>query len=145
MKTAKLEGIDAELREIARKSRGLLRPAAVVKFAADPETALHSQFEWDDTAAAHAHRLWQARSIINIRFKLIGPEGKQQPVRAWHSVMSDRTSDEGGYRGLKDVMDEPAFRAQLLAEAKQQLQRLRKHYHFLTELAAVWDSVRDTC
>jgi hypothetical protein len=47
----------------ALKRDGLLNPAGVVEWAAaNPESALHRQFEWNDTAAAAQWRLDQARN-----------------------------------------------------------------------------------
>lgn len=46
---------------------GSLTPEAVVDDARDPESVLHPCFEWDDTKAAHQHRLNQARGLIRIR------------------------------------------------------------------------------
>jgi hypothetical protein len=45
-------------------SEGRLMADAVVDAARDPSSALHPCFEWDDTAAAHEHRLDQARRLI---------------------------------------------------------------------------------
>lgn len=43
---------------------GRLTPDAVVAHAAQEDSPLHEHFEWDDSKAAHAHRLDQARSLI---------------------------------------------------------------------------------
>jgi len=42
----------------------LLIPEEIVKFAENSKTALHSQFEWDQTRAAQAYRLSQARLTL---------------------------------------------------------------------------------
>lgn len=44
--------------------RGVIEVTAVVDAARDPESPLHSAFEWDDSIAAEAHRRTQARGLI---------------------------------------------------------------------------------
>lgn len=46
------------------KDDGRLEPSDVVQTARDPASPLHPLFEWDDAAAAAAHRLEQARNVI---------------------------------------------------------------------------------
>ena len=55
-----LRGILADL----ETKTGRLTPDAVVAHAKDEDSPLHECFEWDDSKAAHAHRLDQARSLI---------------------------------------------------------------------------------
>lgn len=43
---------------------GTLTPQAVVEAAKNPSHALHEYFEWDDSSAAHAWRVEQARVLI---------------------------------------------------------------------------------
>lgn len=56
--------VEDVLMHIAATSGGVLTPDAVVENARDPESPLHDKFEWDDTKAAHAHRIYQARKLI---------------------------------------------------------------------------------
>lgn len=61
-------GIDAnevaeELERIKRNEESLT-PALVVEHAKDQMSSLHACFEWDDSKAAHKHRLHQASSLI---------------------------------------------------------------------------------
>jgi hypothetical protein len=56
--------IATELARIAAESGGQLIPARVVEAARNPDSPLHDRFEWDDSAAAQAHRLHQARTLI---------------------------------------------------------------------------------
>jgi hypothetical protein len=65
--------IVAELETIRRNAGGVLRPEDVVSFAADPDTELHSRFEWDDTEAAQQYRLWQARQLIRVTVTVLPP------------------------------------------------------------------------
>lgn len=50
------EDVYRELNSIRRKHNNVLRPRDVVEFARNPKTALHHEFEWNDTAAAMYYR-----------------------------------------------------------------------------------------
>jgi hypothetical protein len=58
--------IRQELETVRVAAGGILLPADIVAAARNPNSALHPHFEWDDTAAADAYRLEQARSLIKI-------------------------------------------------------------------------------
>jgi hypothetical protein len=64
------EQIADELR-IIRSRSALLEPEQIVEFARNPSTALHSKFTWDDSVAAHQHRLWQARQLIAVYIRVL--------------------------------------------------------------------------
>lgn len=133
------DDIQKELEAIGRRNGGLVSPQAVVEFAADPTTALHAQFEWDDGAAAHAYRVWQARRLIKCFVVVLAPD--TEPVQVWASLPADRKTD-GGYRLTVDVLSQADQRKQLLAAALAELERVRQRYDHLTELAEVFKAVR---
>lgn len=56
--------IEEVLTHIAATNGGVLTPDDVVEAARDPASPLHERFEWDDSKAAHAHRIYQARKVI---------------------------------------------------------------------------------
>lgn len=58
------EEIRDALSELETES-GRLTPEEVVRHAADSSSPLHAYFEWDDSVAAHAHRISQARDLIS--------------------------------------------------------------------------------
>lgn len=131
------ERIDAEL-ESLRKQHGVIRPGDVVEYAADPGTALHSQFTWDDKVAGHQYRLWQARQIISVRVQII--EKANEPVRLYVSLPSDRKAGNG-YRALVDVLNDEEQRAELLATAMAELVRVRRKYAAIKQLAPVYRAI----
>lgn len=59
----KKQVIASELQAIASQTNELL-PEQVIEAARNPNSAMHDWFEWDDTAAASAYRLAQARWLI---------------------------------------------------------------------------------
>lgn len=131
--------IARELEEIAVRNANVLSPHDVVAFARDPATALHAQFEWDDSAAAQAYRLEQARHIIRVTVTIEAPE-HDPPRRVFVSLMNDRTPD-GGYRLLRDVLSDAEMRAQLLVEAFNTMRAWRRRYTHLHELAKVFATI----
>jgi len=131
--------VTEELLFIKEQNGGMLDPVDVVEFARDPDTSLHSKFEWDDTKAAEQHRLWQARQIISLELVVVGEGDEQRTVRAFVSLTQDRrTGDTRGYRDLLEVLSDEELTRKLLAEAKRDMQRFRQKYSSLTALAKVF-------
>ena len=134
----KKEQIQQELEEVRQISGGVLRTEAVVEYASNPETALHSQFTWDDGVAAHNYRLWQARQLIRVVVKE-APQEEIEPMRVYVSMMEDRYGEKGGgYRYMEDVMTDRDLREQLIDEATKEFERWKTKYDHLQELADVF-------
>lgn len=123
------------LERIADRNGGTLDPVQVVKVAEDPKSILHSHFTWDDSEAAHQFRLEEARKLIRVTISIIPKV--ETPERVWISLNSDR--GENGYRKLVSVLSDSDLRAQLLEEAKSELNYFRRKYGRLTELAKVFE------
>ena len=133
MSSALTKKQQAELDRLQEQHR-LLKPQTVVDFARDPNTALHSRFTWDDSAAAERYRLWEARQVI--RVAVFTPKGSQEKVRAFVSLRADR--GEGGYRATVDVLSDAELRAKMLEEALDELQIFERKYRILSELSPVF-------
>jgi len=131
--------IKDELEKIRKRHNGLLRARDVVEYASDPKTALHAQFEWDDTEAARKYRLHQARCIINVTVTRLPNEVK--PVRAYVSVSTDRERPGGGYRSLESVLSDDEKCAVMMGDAMRELRHFREKYQRLRELAPVFKAV----
>jgi len=127
-----------ELRKIAKKNRGLVRPEQVVMAAVDEASPLHGQFLWNDEKAAHEYRLWQARELI-AAYWVVEP-ASQAPIRLLLSLTSDRPAKQG-YRFSKDVMANPEQRHEWLLMALAELQTWRHTYGALTELKPVFAAI----
>ena len=127
-----------ELRKIAKKNGGLLRPVQIVQAARDEASPLHGQFTWDDEKAAGQYRLWQARELIATYW--VVEEGSNEPVRLLLSLASDRPAKQG-YRFSADVLANPEQRREWLLMALAELQVWRKTYGALTELKPVFNAI----
>lgn len=128
--------IKQELEALAEANNGLLKPETVVDFARNPETALHSRFEWDDTEAAKRYRIWQARQIIKVTVDVL-PNENETVYQVFVSLKDDRRNG-GGYRPLVEVMSDDQMRRQLLAQAHNDFKLWQKKYQQLKELAPVF-------
>lgn len=120
--------------EALRRPDGVIVPDDIVAWAqAHPESALHSQFEWDDTEAAKAYRLHQARRVIAVY--VVADDGNRRLV----SLSIDRK--HGGYRSVEDVIANDDLRRVLVKDALAELKRVRAKYEHVKELAAVYDEI----
>jgi hypothetical protein len=135
-----MSSIKEELAQIYNEHNGLVPPEAVVEFARDENTALHAEFEWDDTEAAHQFRLEQARKIIRLNIDVVETPNGNVRVPVYVSLVSDRRSGSG-YRALSDVMSNAEMRTQLLQQAIDELQRVRRKYESLRELTPVFTAL----
>lgn len=143
MSTAALETmtIAEELKEIRAMNGGTIPPRAVVNYARDPSTRLHSRFTWDDSEAAEQYRLWQARQVLRVYVNVEMPERKNPVrVRPIVSLPSDRKAGNG-YRMLADVMENEDYRLEMLDMAKRELSAFRKKYKTLSELSEVHNAI----
>lgn len=128
-----------ELNEICKRNRGILRAEDVVEYAADPNTQLHSKFTWDDDEASRLWRLHEARNLI--RVAVIYEKKANKEIKAFVSMMDDRTGEGGGYRLTATVLSNADMRQKLLQEAKEELMVFRDKYAMLNELANIFEAI----
>lgn len=136
------ERVREELEQLRQNNGGeFVAPAAVVEFAKrNKHAALHKEFEWNNTKAAHQFRLEQARHLIRLYINVIETEDGGIPARMYVSLEGDRKST-GGYRTLESVMTNAELRNQLLQQALDELQRVRRKYQTLQELAPIFTAM----
>jgi hypothetical protein len=130
-----------EIEQIRRQGKGVLYPESVVMFAENEKTALHTHFEWDDSAAGHQWRLQQSRQLITYYFQ--ETPGTNFETQVYVSLTSDRYAEKnrGGYRALVDVMSDKEMREQLLLDSLNDFQVFKRKYFKLKELASVFDEI----
>jgi len=132
--------IIAALNLLAARNNGLLEPAGVVKEARSEKSPLHSWFDWDETEAAHKWRLHQARNLLRVMVTYSFSGKRKIVTRVYVSLTTDR--GEGGYRTTVSVMSDPELRAQLLADALDEMKLFERKYAALQELAEVFMAMR---
>lgn len=123
------KSVTGELLALQSKSAdGMLHPADVVTWAAaHPKSALHPKFEWDDSKAGHEWRLQQARSLI--RLHVVTEDGTPKLV----NLRVDRAKG-GGYRSIKDVMNDEDLRTAMLSDCVSDLKRVQSRYSFIKNM-----------
>lgn len=126
----------AELERIRKAKGGRLEAQDVVAEAAEPKNPLHDAFEWDDTKAAHEHRLEQARNII--RTLRVRRTGDDAPRRVYLHIRSPK---ESGYMTAVQVLSDEHLYKIALADAIKALRGLQSRYSEIKELAAVWAAI----
>jgi hypothetical protein len=131
-----------ELENIRKKHNNILKPEDVVEFAANPKTALHKKFTWDDREAARQYRLWQAREIIRISVNVLPQNNK--PFKAYVSIKEDRKNPGGGYRSMIEVMNDTELRKKLLGQAFADMKNFQSKYQEIEELIPVFEAMDKT-
>lgn len=125
--------------------KGELHPADVVEKARDKSNPLHREFIWDDSKAAEAFRLDQARRIIRgiIITAVIRPRKEPVEIRLFHSVKN--AQGQRSY-GLLNVLNRDAdARQQIEAQALKALiywQGRLKVYKALPEVVAALEGLK---
>ncbi len=141
-----------EIKAIERKNGGKVHPDDVVDFARKhKDSALHSAFEWDDSAAAQQYRLEQARRLLRVFVEVVPHVAT--PIRAYVSLIDDRMKakdgDEdgeqvqnGGYRHMPTLMRTVSGRAAVLKTAMWELKTFEAKYEHLAELSGVFAEIK---
>ena len=134
------EQIAEELETVrARSSDGKLRTQDVVEFAKDENTALHGQFEWDDTQAGYNYRLWQARQLIRAAVTVLPSTG--ETIEAYVSLTPNR-HDNGGYTAMVDILNDAELYQQMLQDALREMELFEAKYRRLSELAPIFKAAK---
>lgn len=113
-----------ELAQLAQAHGQALAPATVVGAASDPASVLHRYFEWDDTAAAAAYRLTQARTLIRaIQVQVIRrpPPDRDPAPRTHYDVVRVAQADAPGAGAVP--LAAVSERENMIRQVKAQLER----------------------
>lgn len=128
---------------LRQEQKGELTPEDVLADAKNPNSPLHSFFEWDDSAAAEQHRLHQARGLIRSVVAIYTSDDKPAVrARAYVHISEGETSH---YREMTHAMSRKDTRKVVLQRAWKELQAWRQRYKDLAEFAdliAVIDEVQ---
>lgn len=126
---------------LAEEGNGSVTPHMVYEDAKKKRSPLHDYFEWDDSAAADAFRLNQARELLRFVHVVVTREnGAEEEVRAFHNVVIEKDEDtaERTYAPLARVLSEEELRKQVVAKALHEFEQWRKRYKQYQELAPLF-------
>lgn len=118
-----------------------LTPANVVAAARPEASPLHRGFEWDDSAAAEAYRLDQARYILRSIVVVREPENPKSEIRAFVTVTGDdATTDKPQtvYMSIETALADPVKRDEIVLRARRELGEWRERYKQINEFADVF-------
>jgi hypothetical protein len=118
---------------LRQQFKGELTPPDVVTDARNPNSPLHPFFEWDDTAAAEAHRLSQARGLIRAVVAVYVSEDK--PATRMKAFVHIPEPGAEHYRDAVHALSQDRTRAMVLERALAELVAWKKRYRELTEFA----------
>jgi hypothetical protein len=134
-KRARTQARLAELERIrAGNRRGVLIPQEVVEAARARASPLHDCFEWDDSRAAHEHRLNQARQLIR-EIDVVFDEHDDVVVPMYLSLPKDRLLPGGGYRPTTQICGKTQLRQQLLQTAAVELTSFQERWRSIDIIA----------
>jgi hypothetical protein len=138
------QAVIAELERLRDEGGGIIDPEKVVEAAADEGSPLRGYFEWDQAAAAHAHRLEQARKLLRrVRITYTEPdEPTVIRVPAYVSPPAQRRSEDGGYRLASELVRQYAS-SDVLVEIAGTIETLTRKLRALGEVFDLADEVAD--
>lgn len=137
--------VGSSLETLRQQFKGELTPSDIVEAARSTNHPLHSFFEWDDTKAAQAHRLAQARTLIRSVVAVYRRDKTSAPIaiKAFMHIPEGETSH---YRSTPDALSQKKTRDAVLQMAWRELAAWRKKYRDLkqfADLVKVIDEVED--
>ena len=141
----KKSAVSKEIDEIVARDGSVSRKA-LVKEAQKKGTALHSTFEhagmFDPKKATLFAQMTFAGYVLR-RYQVSVTVDNQEPVtvRALVSLGTDR--GKNGYRSTIDVLGDEDQRLELLEGAKRELGAFEHKYAMLSELAPVFEAIKE--
>lgn len=139
------ETVGNHLEHLRQHFKGELTARDVLDDARNPNSPLHTFFEWSDNIAAEAYRLEQARGLIRSVVAIYtSDEAPAQRVRAYVHVPEPGANH---YRETAHAMSQTKTRELVLKRAWRDLQVWRSKYRDLREFAAlikIVDEIEDS-
>jgi len=132
--------VASRIRELYEEHGGERLAQHVLDAAKAGDEHLAGYFEWDDSKAADAHRLQQARALIaRVKVTLAQPDPEAEPirVRAYISQKTLPAGDEeppvGSYVSFDDLAANPAAQKAVMEALSRDVARLRRKWRHLGE------------
>lgn len=137
--TANAPGVLAQELLALYERDGAITPEAVLTEARDPASPLHHRFEWDDSAAAEAHRRSQAQNLIReVKIQVVTtPDLPPVFVRAFVHIPHDDTPTTDATITDTEVEPAGAYYPYAVVASSQVLSRLA-----LREMERRWRALR---
>ena len=131
--------VGKHLERLRKEGKGELTPEDVIKDARNPNSPLHSFFEWDEGKAAEAYRLKQARGLIRAVVAIYVSENK--PAVRQRAYVHIPEPQAPHYREASHAMSLTKTRDMVLKQAWRELQEWRQRYRDLKEFSTLFEAV----
>lgn len=135
------KSVGEHLELLRKQCKGELTPKDVVDDARHDNSPLHSFFEWDDSVAAEAHRLGQARGLIRAVVAVYVSD--DQPAVRQKAYVHIAEPQAPHYRELTHAMSLKKTREMVLQRAWRELQAWKNRYRDLKEFSALVDVIEE--
>lgn len=112
-----------------------LTPQNLVELARDENSALHNDFEWNDTIAGEKYRNIQASEMIRL-IVIQSEEAEHEPIRVFQKVEETHT-----YEPVRLIVQHKDEYQALLRRAKAELKAFENRYKSLVELQEVFKEI----
>ena len=126
------------LAKLADASGGELAPRNVVDAARAKNHPLHPHFEWNDSLAAEAYRLDQARNLIRI----VRVEDDKAEDGTAPAFISINDGDGRAYRKVEEVKRSVDLQLALLKQARRDLDAWQRRYREIVDVCKIVDDAR---
>jgi hypothetical protein len=133
--------VGSRLEELRKKFKGELTPKDVVDDARSKRSPLHSFFEWNDSGAAEAFRLTQARGLIRSVVAIYTHTDK--PATRLRAFVHIPEPGAPHYRELSDAMSKTATRTLILQRAWRELTAWRQRYQDLKDFSDLFKKIEE--
>lgn len=135
------KSVGEHLELLRKQCKGELTPKDVVDDARHDNSPLHSFFEWDDSAAAEAHRLGQARGLIRAVVAVYVSDDK--PAIRQKAYVHIAEPQAPHYREATHAMSQKKTRDMVLQRAWRELQSWKARYKDLKEFSALVEVIEE--
>lgn len=139
-KRADPQRIGEALAQISEANNNRLEPEAVVDAARPTRHILHRHFEWDNSIAAEAYRVDQARRIVRIVRVVDDADDDPAPRHAFVSITDGRSGRS--YVPHREIIDNAKLQALVLEAAERDLAAWQRRYSELVDLCQEVEALR---
>ncbi|MDF2622022.1 MAG: hypothetical protein K0S00_4681 [Xanthobacteraceae bacterium] len=135
------KSVGEHLELLRQQQHGELTPEDVLKDAENPNSPLHSFFEWSDTEAARQYRLHQARGLIRAVVAIYTSDDR--PAVRTKAYVHIPEPGAPHYREAGHAMSQTKTRQMVLQRAWRELQQWRARYKDLKEFSELFEVIDD--
>lgn len=136
------QAVGEHLEAVREAHGGRLTPGDVVDAARDEASPIHAAFNWDDAAAAQAHREQVARNLMgSIRCVIRVQAQTGEEDRVTRALVSVRDAEGSHYAPIAVVLASDDYRQQLIVSARKELIAFKRKYAEIADLLGMAETI----